>query len=341
MTNTTIKALVFILGVSALVLTGCAGQPASAAVSTSDKLDMALREASDYLNANVPKGSKLVILNFQSNYPALSDYIIDELIANTVNDRVFSVVDRANLALVQTEMDFQLSGEVSDESAQAIGKKLGAQTIVSGAISPVGNSLRLRVRAIDVESVQIQGQFNRNIPNGATITALMNSSSQGYGSGASGGNAGTQTAQGGGNSGTAAGATQAPAKAAPAKIPNGTYTFWPRPQATDKGMFISAYLDKIVVNGDYMVIYLAGRANGDRGKPAGSWLSGWGTVIQDLDNPSKSYPAVRADYTGAYFDSTIMLSFEKVTTRHFKLYTTSYDEVVGVFDEIIIGEPDA
>ena len=70
MINTTIKALVFILGVSALIFAGCAGQPA---VSASDELDMALREASDYLNANVPKGSKLVILNFQSNYPALSD----------------------------------------------------------------------------------------------------------------------------------------------------------------------------------------------------------------------------------------------------------------------------
>jgi hypothetical protein len=34
-----------------------------------------------------------VILNIQSEYPALSEYVIDELIANTVNDRVFSVVD--------------------------------------------------------------------------------------------------------------------------------------------------------------------------------------------------------------------------------------------------------
>jgi TolB-like protein len=336
MTNTTIKALVFILGVSALVLTGCAGQPASAAVSASDELDMALREASDYLNANVPKGSKLVILNFQSNYPALSDYIIDELIANTVNDRVFSVVDRANLALVQTEMDFQLSGEVSDESAQAIGKKLGAQTIVSGAISPVGNSLRLRVRAIDVESVQIQGQFNRNIPNGTTITALMNSSSQGYGSG---GNAGTQTAQGGatggGNSGTAAGATQAPAKADPAKIPNGTYTFYPRPQATIGGVPDTTYLHKVVVSGNYLNVYFSGNPRTASG-PNNMGHSWHDRVLQDLDNPSKSYKTIDQRDVDGY----LVITFENVTARRFSLADVDQRPPV-IFDEIILGEPDA
>jgi hypothetical protein len=52
-----------------------------------DELDAAVREISDYLNKQLPKRNKLVILNIQSDFPALSEYIIDELIANTVNGR--------------------------------------------------------------------------------------------------------------------------------------------------------------------------------------------------------------------------------------------------------------
>jgi formylglycine-generating enzyme required for sulfatase activity len=82
------------------------------------------------------------------------------------------VVDRANLALIQQEMDFQQSGEVSDSSAQSIGQKLGAQTIVSGSITAFGNLWRLSVRALDVESAQVQGQFNRNMSSSPAIAAL-------------------------------------------------------------------------------------------------------------------------------------------------------------------------
>jgi TolB-like protein len=153
----------------AVLFAACASKPA---VSGADELDAAIREASDYINKNVSKGSKLVILNIKSDYPSLSEYIIDVLTGNMVNDRVFTVVDRANLALIQQEMAFQLSGEVSDESAQSIGQKLGAQTIVSGSITTFGDLWRLTIRALGVEDATVQGVFNRNMPNGASIAAL-------------------------------------------------------------------------------------------------------------------------------------------------------------------------
>jgi hypothetical protein len=154
---------------------------ASVPASAPDELDAAIRETSDYLNKQLPKGNKLVILNFQSEYPALSEYVIDELIANTVNDRVFSVVDRQQLNSIRAELDFQMSGEVDDNTAQALGRMAGAQIIVSGAVSRIGNLYRLRVRALSVESARIEGQFNRNIPDGPTIAALAQSQATGYG----------------------------------------------------------------------------------------------------------------------------------------------------------------
>jgi TolB-like protein len=138
-----------------------------------DTLDAALRKTSDYLNEKLPGGIKLVFLNFRSEWPELSEYIIEGLVENAVNDVIFTVVDRQNLALIQQEIDFQLSGEVSDETAQSIGQKLGAQTIVSGSIVRIGDIYRLRVRAITVETAHIQGQFSQNIQNDLLINEII------------------------------------------------------------------------------------------------------------------------------------------------------------------------
>ena len=155
-----------------LIAGGCGSSPSS---SGPDELDMAIRDASDYLNDNIPEGSMIVILNIQSDSAALSEYIIDELIANAVNDRIFKVVDRQQLDLIREEQDFQLSGEVDDNLALSIGKFFGAQIIVSGRIRQLDDRYRMTIRALDVQTAQVQGQYNRNIAAGKTITALMRS----------------------------------------------------------------------------------------------------------------------------------------------------------------------
>ena len=137
-----------------------------------DELDKTIREASDYLNGRITAGSKVAIISIQSEYPSLSDYVISEFYANTVNDGILTLVDRQQLDVIRAELNFQLSGEVSDQSAQSIGQMLGAQTIITGSIIPMGDLWRLIIRAISVETASVQAQFNRNIPHGATIAAL-------------------------------------------------------------------------------------------------------------------------------------------------------------------------
>jgi len=195
------KQLLAALTVLLVITAGCGSKPQTANV---DELDLAIRDTSDYLNDNVPKGNKIVILNVQSDFPALSDYIIDELIANAVNDRIFSVVDRQQLDLIRQEQNFQWSGEVSDKSAQEIGQLLGAQTIVSGAVSPLGDRYRLRVRALEVQTAQVQGQYNRNMAVSRTLNDLMKSGG------------GTRTAAASTGNRPASGTAQASSQAQPA-----------------------------------------------------------------------------------------------------------------------------
>jgi TolB-like protein len=158
-----------------LFIAGCASGVKTVGLDK-DGLELTIREATDYLNEQVPKGHKLAIINITSNYRSLSEYIISELNANIVNDRIFSLVDRQQLDTIRAEQNFQLSGEVDDESAQALGKLLGAQTIITGTVSSLGNRWRIQIRALEVQTAQVQGQFNRNIDSIGIIADLTSGS---------------------------------------------------------------------------------------------------------------------------------------------------------------------
>jgi hypothetical protein len=153
--------------------TGSGGSSRTAKDAKADELDKAMREISDYLNKRIPKGSKAVFLNIKSDWPDLSDYILSGLAENAVNDEVFTVVDRQQLDVIRSELNFQWSGEVSDKSAQEIGQMLGAQSIVSGSISTIGSIYRIQVRSIAVQTASVQGQLSQNVDgNGPIISSL-------------------------------------------------------------------------------------------------------------------------------------------------------------------------
>ena len=199
--KTTKQTMALLAVIAFLITAGCGSSPSSRSGASSgpDELDTAIRDASDYLNDNIPAGSKIVILNIQSSSPDLSDYIIDELLANAVTDKVFSVVDRQQLDAIRSEQNFQWSGEVDDNSAMEIGKFFGAQTIVSGGVNRLGAGYRIRIRALEVQTAQVQGQYNRNIDSSRMIAAIMESGGSSGGTGtrtaAASGSTGGQTAQ--------------------------------------------------------------------------------------------------------------------------------------------------
>jgi TolB-like protein len=121
----------------------------------------------------LPHGSMVAILNFVSASETFSDFIIDELTGELVTGRRVTVVDRHNLALIAREMNLQLSGDVSDESAQTIGRMLGAQSIVSGTLTNMGTYFRFRIRVISVETAAIQTQVSLNLRNDTRVAFLL------------------------------------------------------------------------------------------------------------------------------------------------------------------------
>ena len=154
-----------------VVFFSCVGAPSFIA-NPLDELDVAIREASVYFSQRIPVGNNIAIVSIESEHPAISDYIINNLMDNLVNDGYFTVVDRHQLDAIREELQFQLSGDVDDNTAQSIGRMVGAQTIILGSFVEVANTHRLLIRALEVETAVVRGLFSQNVNGNVVIEAF-------------------------------------------------------------------------------------------------------------------------------------------------------------------------
>jgi len=97
------------------------------------------------------------------------------------------------------------------------------------------------------------------------------------------------------------------------------------------GLNVNVYLDKIVVRGGFMNIFLVDRTDGRGSGSLGAGnLHHW-KLIQDLDHPHMAWNASR----GYNEDSgAIVLAFQNVSARRFSFTNIAYDEIGFVFEEI-------
>ena len=203
----TVMASLIALG--ALLICACATKLSSNPDEVS--LNTAIRDAAARMESRLEKGTKVALINFTSPSQAFSEYVLDELSSVLVNSGHLIVVDRANLDRIRQELGFNMSGEVSDQSMQAIGQMLGAQALVTGSLTNIADLRRVMFKTIMTETAAVVVQHPADIANDRRVQALL---SQGGGSravaygGATGsglsGTAGGSSGTGGGNSGRTA-----------------------------------------------------------------------------------------------------------------------------------------
>jgi hypothetical protein len=118
-------------------------------------IEGAVIRASGVFIGELPKNSTIAVLNVFSNNVELAAFTVDELEYQLVITKQFTIVDRKTLDSIRSEQEFQLSGEVSDQSAVSIGNMLGAGIVITGNISGSGSTQRLTLKALDVKTAQI------------------------------------------------------------------------------------------------------------------------------------------------------------------------------------------
>jgi hypothetical protein len=110
--------------------------------------------ANDILSKLAPK-TIIALINVSSEETELTEYIIEEISVVLVNEGNLIVVDRRGLDIIKAEQRYQLSGEVSDETAISLGKILGAEAIITCTISGKNELRRMRIKTLDIETAQI------------------------------------------------------------------------------------------------------------------------------------------------------------------------------------------
>ncbi|MDR3147187.1 MAG: CsgG/HfaB family protein, partial [Treponema sp.] len=121
----------------------------------------ALYQSCGELSRNIPGPASIAVISIASDDPAEGEFAVEELTFLLVNAKQYSVVDRRNLDIIRAEQNFQLSGEVDDDTAVSIGHFIGAAIVITGNIGPYDTAKYLRLKALDVETGEIRAMVSR------------------------------------------------------------------------------------------------------------------------------------------------------------------------------------
>ncbi|MGP1457742.1 MAG: hypothetical protein ACTTKL_00295 [Treponema sp.] len=140
------------------------------------EIETAMAQTAEQFSKTLKAGSTIAIIGISSDTEEMSDFMLDELTVNFVKQRKLKVADRANLAAIKKEMNFQLSGEVGDDSIQQIGAMAGAQTVIRGNLKPLGGTYLLVIHALNVTTAAVEDIYRERIDVNETMQLLLSSS---------------------------------------------------------------------------------------------------------------------------------------------------------------------
>lgn len=119
-------------------------------------LEKAVYELARGVSSKLPEGTKIVLYDISAETPETSTFLIDECTRALLDIGSLRIVDRGSLDKIRDELSFQMSGDVSDESAQRLGAMLGAESLLTGSFDSYRGKYRLTLKSIQVATSEIQ-----------------------------------------------------------------------------------------------------------------------------------------------------------------------------------------
>jgi TolB-like protein len=126
-------------------------------------IDKALEQAGNNIGNSLQNDATIAILSFSTFAEELSNYIINGLTTSVLQTENLRVVSRQKISQILSELNFQMSGYVNDETAQHIGHMIGAQTVITGSMTRIDNLYRLNIQCLAVETAIIQKSLDFDI----------------------------------------------------------------------------------------------------------------------------------------------------------------------------------
>jgi len=119
-------------------------------------LDDAINDYAMGLATSIQKNSAVAVIAFETDSVDLMVYFIDTMVDKLFEKGVRSIVERRRLDVLQQELDYSLSGNVSDKTAVSVGQMVGANTVIYGSFRRMGDiDCQAVIRATNVETGEL------------------------------------------------------------------------------------------------------------------------------------------------------------------------------------------
>ena len=118
-------------------------------------LDNAIDDYAKGLVNYIQKDKGVAVIAFKTEKNGLTEYLIDTATEKLFESGIRPIYERKQLEILQKELNYSLSGDVSDKTALRIGQRVGVNTVVYGTIQKIGNNYRINFRVANVETAQL------------------------------------------------------------------------------------------------------------------------------------------------------------------------------------------
>jgi TolB-like protein len=135
---------------------------------------LSLELADKIAGSGVKKVAVVDFTNIEGNVTALGRFIAEEFsVALAESGKEFQVVDRTHLKSIIKEHKLLKTGLIDPDTARQLGKIAGVEALITGSLTPFGDSVRLVVKVLNTETAAIIGSKRGNIPKTNAIAALI------------------------------------------------------------------------------------------------------------------------------------------------------------------------
>lgn len=121
--------------------------------------------------------TRLAVVDFhdlEGNVTALGRFLAEEFSTDLADTgQGFRVVDRTHLASILREHKLSETGLINPATARQLGKITGVEALITGSLTPFGDSIRIAIKILDTESATVIGSAKGNIAKTETIAELL------------------------------------------------------------------------------------------------------------------------------------------------------------------------
>ena len=129
------------------------------------------------------RSKKVAVVDFtdlQGNVTQLGRFIAEELsIALAGDAKDFEVIDRSSIRVILQEHKLASEGLIDPTTARKLGQIAGVDTLITGTITPLGDSVHVGLKALNTETARVLAGFSVEIPRTRAINDLLGASADG------------------------------------------------------------------------------------------------------------------------------------------------------------------